>query len=166
MSTFDFAPKEDAIIEKPDGRLVGPYKAVFAGKSIIIWDVQADIDEGDTILRTLPNGKVERSYVIEAKFFQGMSSIQAHYQIKFTKGNSTSMQKPSHNITIHGAQSIQIGDHNTQNILNSIQSLKNQIESSDSSHQEKEEAKSLLANFLAHPLVTTILGVAAGAVVG
>lgn len=164
MPPFDSFPKEDARIEKANGSIVGPYKSTFAGSTIVIWDEKADVEEGDTILRLLPSGKDERSLVTEAKFFQSMHSIKAHYQIKFTKGVAAKMQKsPSHNITIHGAQSVQIGDYNTQNIINSFQALKNQIESSSASPQEKEEAKSLISQLLSHPLVTSILGAAAGA---
>lgn len=165
MSLNSF-PKEHARVEKQDETVVGPYKATFAGDTIIVWDEKADIEEGDTMLRALPNGKDERSFVTEAKFFQSMRSIKAHYQIKFTKVGMSKMKPPSHTINIHGAQSIQIGDHNTQNIINSIQALKNQIESSNSTPEQKEEAKSLLSQFISHPLVTSLLGAAAGSLVG
>ena len=74
--------------------------------------------------------------------------------------------KPSHNITINGAQSVQIGDFNTQNVINSFQALKNQIESSSATAADKEEAQSLLSKLFSHPLVTSILGAAAGVVLG
>jgi RIP homotypic interaction motif len=167
VNPFSSFPKEDALVNKSDSSVVGPYKATFAGDTIVIWDEQADIEEGDIILRKLPSGKDEKSQVSEAKFYQKMHSIPSHYQIKFKKWSASQMQqKPSQNITIHGAQSVQIGDYNTQNIINSIQALKNQIDSSTASSQEKEEAKSLLLKFLGHPLVTTILGAAAGAIIG
>ncbi len=47
-----------------------------------------------------------------------------------------------------------------------MQDLVNKIESSNASAQEKEEAKSLLSKLLAHPLVVSILGATAGAVIG
>ncbi|MCA6998749.1 hypothetical protein [Dickeya solani] len=167
MPPFSPFPKEDARVEKSDGSTVGPYKSTFAGNTIVIWDEKADGEEGDTILRSLPSGKDERSIVTEAKFFQRMHSIHAHYQIKFTKDGGAKMpQKLSHNITINGAQPVQIGDYNTQNIINSFQALKNQIESSTASHEEKEEAKSILSKLINHPLATSILGAAAGAVLG
>lgn len=167
MGVFGAFPNEEARVEKNDGSVVGPYKAIFAGKAIIIPDAHADIEEGDVILRKLPSGRDERSLVTEATFFKKMHSIPPHYQIKFKKWSANKMQdKPSHNITIHGAQSVQIGDFNTQNVINSFQALKNQIESSTATAAEKEEAKSLLSKFLSHPLVSTILGAAAGAVLG
>lgn len=166
MGVFGAFPNEDARVEKNDGSVVGPYKAIFAGTAIIIPEAHADIEEGDVILRKLPSGKDDRSLVTEATFFQKMHSIPAHYQIKFKKWSASKMQdKPSQNITIHGAQSVQIGDFNTQNVINSIHALKNQIEASSATPEEKEEAKSLLSKFLSHPLVGSILGAAAGAVI-
>jgi len=164
--SLNLVPSEDARVEKKDGSVVGPYKASFAGDTILIKDVKADVEEGDVILRKLPNGKDERSIITTATFFQGLSGIAAHYQLKFRKGGSSEMQKPSQNITIHGAQSVQIGDHNTQNIINSLQALSNQIGSSDATPDEKAEAQSLLSKFLCHPLVISILGAAAGSVIG
>lgn len=163
MPLNSLSKEEDARVEKQDGNIVGPYKATFAGSTIIVWDEKADIEEGDTILRELPSGKDERSLVTEATFHHAMSSKKAHYQLKFTKGGVSKMQSPSHTFNIHGVQSLQIGDHNTQNIINSFQELKNKIESSGATLEQKEEAKSLLAKFISHPLVTSLLGATAGA---
>ena len=60
MNPFSSFPKEDARVEKNDGSVVGPYKATFAGNTIVVWDAQADIEEGDVILRNLPSGKDEK----------------------------------------------------------------------------------------------------------
>lgn len=161
-----FGNKEDARVEKQSGDVVGPYKALFAGNTIIIDDPRADIEEGDTILRLLPNGKDERSYVTEATFYNmGVGGIGPHFQIKYKKGGAPVEHKPVQNFHINNAQSIQIGDFNTQNVVNSFESLVKKIESSTATQNEKEEAKSLLSKFLSHPLVVSLLGAAAGAIV-
>lgn len=163
MSLFN--NKEDARVEKKNGDIIGPYKAMFAGSTIVIDNPEADIEEGDTILRKLPNGKDERSYVTEATFYNvGVGGMGPHYQIKFKKGGAPVEHKPTQNINISGAQSVQIGDHNTQNIINSFESLVKKIESSSATPQEKEEAKSLLSKLLTHPLVVSVLGAAAGSI--
>ena len=165
MSLLD--KMEDARIEKRGGQVIGPYKALFAGGTIIIADSMADVEEGDTILRRLPNGKDERSVVTEATFFnEGVGSLGAHYQVKFRKGGESQGQKPSQHISITGAQSVQIGDHNTQNIVNSFDARVKKIEASAASSAEKEEAKSRLRRFLEHPLVIAVIGAVAGSVVG
>ena len=61
-------------------------------------------------------------------------------------------------INIHSPNAVQIGDHNTQEITIAIQSLIEKIESSNGSDPEKAKAKSLLQEFLKHPLVSTIVG--------
>ncbi len=167
MSMFNGLPTEEARIEKHDGIIVGPYQMLFAGNTIIIADEKADVEEGDTILRALPSGKDERSLITNAKFFKKMHSIPSHYQIKFTKGKTQMSGSNQHgNITIQNAHSVQIGDNNTQNVINSFQYLIDQINSSDSSPEEKEEAKSYLNSFIKHPLIASLLGAGAGALLG
>lgn len=154
---------EEARVEKRNEDIVGPYKARFAGDTIIIDDPRADVEEGDTILRQLPNGRDERCYVTEATFYnRGIGNFGPHYQIKFKKGGAKVEQKPIQNIHINSAQSIQIGDYNTQNIVSSFDALVKKIDSLSAPIQEKEEAKSLLSNFLSHPLVVSVLGAAVG----
>ena len=165
MSLFN--KREDARVEKPNGDVLGPYKAMFAGSSIIIDDPKADVEEGDSILRLLPNGKDERSFVTEATFYNtGVGIMGPHYQIKFKKGGAPVDYKPVQNIHVNNAQSIQIGDFNTQNVVNSFEALVKKIDSSSASPKEKEEAKSLLSKFLTHPVVVSVLGEAAGAIIG
>lgn len=157
--------REDARVEKTNGDVLGPYKAIFAGSTIIIDDPKADVEEGDSILRLLPNGKDERSYVTEATFYSaGIGRVGPHYQVKFKKGGAPVEHKPVQNFHINNAQSIQIGDFNTQNVVDSFEVLVKKIESSSASSEEKEEAKSLLSKFLTHPAVVSVLGAAAGAI--
>lgn len=156
--------KEEARIEKKDGSVIGPFKATFSGGAIFLLDQSADIEEGDTILRKLPSGRDERSLVTEATFYNhSVTGTGPHYQLKFTKGGASEVQK-SHSITINGAQSVQIGDYNTQNIVNSFEALVKKIEATDSTPEQKEEAKGILRKLLEHPLVISVLGAAVGGV--
>lgn len=165
MSLLD--EKEDARVEKPNGQVLGPYRAIFAGSTIIIADETADVEQGDTILRVLPSGKEERSFVTEATFYRrGVGAFGAHYQIKFRKGAEPRPPSPGHNINISGAQSVQIGDYNTQNIVNSFEALVKLIDASGASAAEKKEAKSRLRQFLEHPLTVSVVGAVAGSVLG
>ena len=68
------------------------------------------------------------------------------------------MENKVQNINFHGSSNVQIGDHNTQNIINVFNDLIQKIESSSASEEEKNTAKSLLGEFLKHPLVTSIVG--------
>lgn len=160
---FNTFPKENARVEKKSGLIVGPYMAVFAGEVIVVTDAQADIEEGDVILRQLPNGRDERSHVVEVNFYNDMTAFGAHYQLKIRKAGTSEMKNPTNTFHIHGGQ-VQIGDNNTQNIVNALNALKEKIDAADATPEQKSGAKELLGNLIAHPLVTSVLGGFAGAV--
>lgn len=60
----------------------------------------------------------------------------------------------------------QVGNGNIQNIQSAIASLQQQIDTASASKAEKDEAKGLLAKFLEHPLVCSIIGGVTGALPG
>jgi hypothetical protein len=153
--------EEDAFVEKESGQVLGPYKAMFTGGTIIIADASADVETGDTVFRKLPNGKDERSLVAEAKFYRvGISGSRGgHFQIKVGDSAKTiSQPHAQQHINISNAQSVQIGNHTRQSIVNSFEALIKEIEATDSTPKQKEEAKALLGSFLKHPLVVSVLG--------
>lgn len=62
------------------------------------------------------------------------------------------------NINISHSQGIQVGDHNTQNIVSAIESIIHEIEASDASPAEKAEAKSKIKDAITHPLTAATFG--------
>ena len=151
---------EDLFVEKDSGEVLGPYKALFAGNTILIFDEYADIENGDTVFRKLPNGKDERSSVAEAKFYRaGLSGNNAgHFQVKTKVPGGASSRPSAQHINISNAQSVQIGDHNAQTIINSFETLVDRINSSNASVDDKRSAKKLMDDFLKHPIVVSVLG--------
>jgi hypothetical protein len=162
---FNDFPEDTELVrlEKKDGSTHGPFKALLGGETIILHP-ESDVEEGDVILRQLPSGREERRHVTEAEFYRGSSSEDDHFQVKFRKGNQTNLPKPGNTFHIHGSQ-VQIGDHNTQNIVNALQGLKEKIESANASPEQKHEAAGLLRSLATHPLVTSVLGGLAGGIV-
>lgn len=72
-----------------------------------------------------------------------------------------------HSISIASSQNVQIGKNNTQgNVAVHLLALARAIDASVASPAEKAEAKSRLARFLKHPLVTAIAGGLSGAALG
>lgn len=67
-------------------------------------------------------------------------------------------------LNVHGPA--QVGNGNTQNIHHVFNQLLQQIDESTASDEEKQEAKSRLSKFLAHPLVGSIVGGLAGSLPG
>lgn len=158
-------PKELASIKKPSGEVFGPYKAKFAGNTIIIADQMANVEVGDYVIRQLPNGNEELNLVTQCDFFDtSIPGFGPHFQIKFKKGNLPVHDKTVQNINIHSTGPVQVGNHNTQNIIDSFNDLAQKIESSTATNSEKQEAKSLLSKLTNNPLVVSIIGAAAGSV--
>ncbi|WP_329840716.1 hypothetical protein [Stenotrophomonas geniculata] len=157
--------KQDAFIEKQSGEVKGPYQATFAGTTVILNDPTADVDSGDYVIRTLPGGKAERSYIESAPFYDvGIGGFGPHFQLKI--GTPPTTQHRPHTINIQGSHSIQIGDHNTQNVVGAVQTLTHAIDASSGTEDEKAEAKSRLAKLLEHPILASVLGGLAGAAAG
>jgi hypothetical protein len=167
MRAFQNLLKDTVHIVKPDGKKIGPYKASVSSSSITIMEKSLDVDEGDHVSRHLPSGKEETYLVISADYSPGLSSIPPHYSLKVRKTtaivNSASSMR-STTINIHNSTGIQVGDYNTQQIQAIFNELVQKIESSSGSASEKAEAKGRLEAFLEHPLVSSILGSAAGVV--
>lgn len=156
---------EAAIVEKPSGEVFGPYDAKFTRDTIFINNATADIEIGDCIIRKLPNGKDEKNFITDYSFYEaGIVGFGPHYQVKFKKGNLPVQDKTVQNISIHSSGPVQVGSHNTQNIIDSFNDLAQKIESSTATHSEKQEAKSLLSKLTNNPLVVSIIGAAAGSV--
>ena len=168
MSSILNKLKESVLVQKKDGSLKGPYEASFTENIIIVSDLKADITQGDKIIRKLPNENDEYYYVTKIDCCpKNLGGIPPHYQVKFTQAPpSQPMERNIQNINFHGLQNVQIGDHNIQNITNTFNELIQKIDSSTASEIEKQEAKSLLNQFLSHPLVVSIIGSTLGAAIG
>lgn len=59
--------------------------------------------------------------------------------------------------TLNG-NNVQLGDGNTQNFINIIEQIKDKIDNSDATPEEKEEAKGLLWQLMDNKLVNTVVG--------
>lgn len=85
---LDHFPTESLKLVKLDGsEIENVIGLVSTGKKkITIEDVSLDIEEGDTIVRDLPNGKQEYFTVIDPGFARGMGGhIPDHYSVSFER---------------------------------------------------------------------------------
>ncbi|WP_312237464.1 hypothetical protein [Stenotrophomonas sp.] len=157
--------KQEAFIEKHSGEIKGPYQTKFAGTTVILDDPTADVDAGDYVTRTLPGGKIERAYIQSATFYDAsIGDFGPHFQLKI--GTPPANQQRTHTINIQGSHSIQIGDHNTQNVIGAVQALQQAIDASRATEDQKAEAKSRLTKLLEHPIFVAIAGGIAGGLAG
>lgn len=159
--------KDQIYIEKGDGSRTGPYITTVSQGSATIFDEQLDVNEGERLIRPLPNGKEEVYLILSIDYKPKFHAISPRFTLKLQNTTAIQPALPKHTtININNSSGIQVGDHNVINIQNALNELVQRIDGSSASQQEKVEAKSKLAAFLAHPLVGSVLGGVAGALVG
>ena len=165
MNPFDDMLNDVVFIVQASGKRQGPYKTALSSAGAQIFDAKLDVDEGDRLVRALPNGKEDSYAVLEAHFNQQFEDIPAHFDLKLKKGSlMTTPTSASRSTTVHISNStgVQVGDNNVLNIQNAFNDLIQRIEDSSGSDGEKQEVKSRIAALLTHPLVASILGGVAG----
>ncbi|AKP89332.1 RIP homotypic interaction motif-containing protein [Achromobacter ruhlandii] len=157
----------DVYVQKSDGSRTGPYRGTLSAKSLIVKNKDFDVEEGDHIVRKLPNGREESYLVLSAQFYNGMGGIPANWQLTIEK--TTALRSPnaasSTTVNIHDSTGIQVGNNNLMNFQVAINEMIKKIDDSNSSPEEKAEAKSRLQAFLTHPLVISIAGGIASALI-
>lgn len=156
---------DHCFVINPNGEKSGPYKTAFsAGNSIRIFDPNFDAQEGDSLIQPLPNGK-EMSFVITGtSYHSGLGDdIPGSWKVVYAKGGTQPKQpqviNPIYNF--HGANNVQIGDNNIQNIRSAVETLVHGINNAQTTPEEKEKAKGLLRTFLENPTTASVLGAAA-----
>ncbi len=167
MNPFSALHNDTVFIQKASGERIGPYKTSVGSKggfSASIFDVALDVEEGWQLIRPLPNGKDEKFTILEANYSSGLGGIPPHWTLKLRKESSlAAAPSPRTTINIANSQGIQIGDHNVQNIANSLVGLIEKIEASNASHAEKVAAKGLLRHLLENATIAAVLGGATSA---
>jgi hypothetical protein len=168
MNPFDMLCNDTIYIHHQDGRVTGPHKSALSKDKFTVFDATLDVTEGDLIERPLPNGKAERYDIIHVHFSKGLLDIPPSYDFQVHKqGSLVHFHKPSvTNISVSNSQGIQIGDYNTQNIVDSLKVVIEQINKGPGSLEEKKEAKSRLLAFIEHPLTAAVIGGAVGGLAG
>ena len=128
---FEAFLNDVVVLVKKDGTRYENIRASVEPKSILIPDASLPIEEGDRILRILPN-KLQETYIVLDRGFQSeFGGIAAHYDAKVQK--ETKLTKPSLGTTIynvHGAHarininsqdsSINIVNVNTKELFSTI----------------------------------------------
>lgn len=154
----DSAP--DVIYFERNGARIGPYKCHFSSPKVTLFYKQLDVEDGDKLIRILHDKEV--SYTVEdTGYSAGQLTGTPHYYLQIRK--DTAISRPSHqsttnHINIQGSTGIQIGDHNVQNLEVALKEVLASIDNADAPKEEREEAKSRLNTFLAHPLVSAAVG--------
>lgn len=114
--------RDTVLLKKQNGDVISDIKANVQKNRIHIHDNTLPIEEGDRLVRILPNGLEESYIVIDRGYREKFHSIDAHYQCQVQKESSMQYEKWVSSITNHfyGANSrVNIGStDNSSNVVN------------------------------------------------
>ena len=149
---------------KRDGRRVGPYSAVVDRNEITVPNTKMDVEDGDLIEREMPNGRNEQYEVLEATLHQ--HPVLGSWSLSVRKSTSKlpDPRDRAPRINVTNSAGVQIGDNNQQTIALAFEQLIRDIDNADANDHVRRDAKQKLKDFLAHPLVGSIMGSVASAI--
>ena len=100
--------KDTVSIVKPDGRHIDGIKAHVQPDKVFMeeHDLASFVfEEGDKVIRKLPNGSEEIYLVLDRGYYSAIGSFNAHYQAKVRKESAISTSSPPVTYNLHGAAS-------------------------------------------------------------
>ena len=104
----NFPTEKVDIYDKEDNKIT-EVNGLFGTTSLIIVDTSIPLFEEQIVLRTLPNGIVEKYEISECKYVRGHGSIPDFYKLTLVKNNFKSIDVQKY---IYNDNSIHIGDNN------------------------------------------------------
>lgn len=129
------------VLRKNNGWVSKPVRANVQSKLILIADTSLPIEEGDKIIRALPNKLTETYIVIDRGFNNGIDTIPSHYQVKVEKENVHN-KKDTHS-SVNNFYGNITNSQIQQNVRNS-----NQTMNTNESYDKKNELKAWLDDTL------------------
>lgn len=157
----------EVFVRKNNGTQIGPFRGTLSAKSFIVMDKKFEVEEGEHIVRVLPNGREETYLVRTAQFYDGHGGIPPNWQLEIQKTTAilSPSSTPATTVNIHNSTGIQVGNQNLMSLQTAVNEITKRIDESNASAEDKAEAKSRLQSFLDHPLVGSIVGGIVGAIV-
>lgn len=163
---FDDLMTDKCYVIDENGKRSGPFNTLFTSNNQIrTFDQTLDAKEGDTLVQPLPNGKEVCFTIKDVKYVSGID--EGSWVVSFHRGSAKPKEPQISNPTynFHGANNVQIGDNNIQNIRSAVETLVHGINNAQATAQEKEQAKGLLRTFLENPTTSAVLGAATSGLV-
>lgn len=146
MSMFKQFNNENVTLVKANGERHEDIEASVQSDMIFIDDASLPIEEGDVIIRKLPNGLVEKYKVLDRGFHEKFSSISAHYQVKVQKLSGIKQSKSGKTVYNLGDNSrVNINSNDSSiNIINMeskhlFAEIKSKVEENVESENERQE---------------------------
>ncbi len=107
---------EPVRIVAPDGSERCRVQAYFAGNLFIVEDMNADMQPGDELRRSLPNGKDDVYQIVDPALYD-TGRMPAHYQIKVSRKGTFDHNAGGHLISVTGPNS-RVNINSTDNSTN------------------------------------------------
>lgn len=106
-SVFKELMTDKVSLIKDDGTEIKDISASVQKEKVFIDDGSLPIEEGDRLLRVLPNGLKESYVVIDRGFYDKFHGISAHYQCEVQKESSQQYKQWASHVTynLHGPNS-------------------------------------------------------------
>jgi hypothetical protein len=125
---FEHMTNDRVSLVKKSGKEYEDIKALVESKTILIEDETLPIEEGDTILRKLPNGLIEKYLVLDRGFIGGIggSSALAHYEVKVRKESSSEKSVTGNIFNLHGPNS-RINIHSKDSSINTANTVESSV---------------------------------------
>ncbi|GAB3549993.1 hypothetical protein GCM10027343_32500 [Noviherbaspirillum agri] len=157
-------------VEDRHGVRSGPFKTKFGSGTLMVFQDDLPISEGDHIIRPMADG-TERAYRVEGcSQNAGSRNVPAHYAIRVAElvaaqgphahgaTDDRSALRPDINSSATNAlASFPELTASEQCLPLSLQLLAQAIDDSSFPAEQKDEAKALLRSLLAHPVVASVL---------
>jgi hypothetical protein len=147
------------LIEHRGGRQSGPFKTKFGSGTILVFQDELEVSEGDLVIQLLPDGS-ERLYAVEGSASSnGSRNIPAHFSIRLSEPLETREAIASRNGGNPDGGSLPSlnAARSPREIAAAMQSLATAIDGSGFPSAQKEEASAALRALLEHPVVAAVL---------
>lgn len=133
---FDEFMNDKVILVKSNGIRYDAISADVQENTIFINDISLPIEEGDKLIRVLPNNLKETYIVIDRGLYSGMAGLEGHYEVKVKKSSYSSQDVATNINNYYGNIS---NSQIQQNVNNS-----SQVMSVTDEYEKKDELKKYL----------------------
>lgn len=162
---MDDTENDFVYLNRTDGESHGPYRCGFTAPDLHLSYSELDVEDGDTLIRELPGGKVATYLVDSWEYYAPFGGIPASYKLTLVKAGreAASASAPvstTNHITIQNSQGIQIGDNNVQQLTAAVENLVAALNAMHAPEEEKREATNKLRELLENPLVQRVARIA------
>jgi hypothetical protein len=110
---------EKVTVERQDGSRHENVDALVTGKMILIPNARVPLAPGDSILRQLPSGLVERLVVTDPGFYAAVHDFPDHYQVKYRRQGQQRAEVPGYQIHLTG-DNARVNISSTDNSVNTV----------------------------------------------